>query len=217
MALDRVRRKLWAPIFLLMVLVLVLVLGAGPAMACRLAILGDSLTAGYGLAQEQGFPARLQVLLSARKPPCTVLDAGVSGDTSAGGASRIDWVLADQPTHLIVELGGNDGLRALPVAQLERNLRRIVETARGKGVAVMLAGMLAPPNLGEAYGQEFAAVYTRLAAEYGLPLYPFFLDGVAGNPGLLLADRIHPNAAGVDEIVRRIIPLVVSWLDQTAR
>ena len=192
-----------------------MLVAALPAEACRLAILGDSLTAGYGLRQEEAFPARLQRALVSELPACTVVDAGVSGDTSAGGVSRIEWVLADTPTHLMVELGGNDGLRALPVEQLERNLRRIVETAQDRGVRVMLAGMLAPPNLGEAYGLAFRGVYARLAGDYGLPLYPFFLDGVAQNPGMLLPDRIHPNAAGVEEMVNRITPMVAEWLRQT--
>jgi len=141
-----------------------------------------------------------------------VLDAGVSGDTSAGGAARIEWVLAEEPTHLLVELGGNDALRALPPAQLEANLARVIEAALARGVRVMLAGMLAPPNLGAAYANEFAAVFERLAHRYGIPLYPFFLDGVAGRSELLQVDGIHPNAAGVELIVKRILPTLEPWL-----
>ena len=154
----------------------------GAAAACRLAVLGDSLTAGYGVAADQSFPAQLQRHLDEQGIACTVVDAGVSGDTSAGGAARLDWVLADAPTHLLVELGANDGLRALPVDQLERNLDDVVRRARAAGVEVMLAGMLAPPNLGRRYGDAFAAVYRTLARRYDLPLYPFFLEGVAGRP-----------------------------------
>lgn len=194
-----------------------LTLGAAGAAAagtagCRIAVLGDSLTAGYGLPLEAAFPARLEAALSARGLVCTVLDAGVSGDTSAGGAARVEWVLADRPSHLVVELGGNDALRALPVEQLEANLERILAAAAARGVPVLLAGMRAPPNLGEEYGTAFAAVYARLAARHGAALYPFFLDGVAGRPELLQPDGIHPTAAGVERIVQGILPSVLAWL-----
>ncbi len=168
------------------------------------------------MAREAAFPARLQEALAGIGLACSVLDAGVSGDTSAGGAARIGWVLEERPTHLLVELGGNDALRALPPAQLEANLRRIVETALERGVAVMLAGMRAPPNLGPEYALEFEQVYERLAQRYGIPLYPFFLDGVAGRPELLQPDGIHPTAAGVEVIVSRILPSLERWLRQTA-
>lgn len=185
---------------------------AATAAACRLAVLGDSLTAAYGLAVEDGFPARLEAALRERGRDCVVLDAGVSGDTSAGGRARLDWVLADRPTHLLVELGANDGLRALPPEQLEANLDAIVTTARARGVSVMIAGMLAPPNLGDAYGEAFAAAYRRVAERHGVPLYPFFLDGVAAVPELNQGDGIHPNAQGVREIVARILPSIEAWL-----
>lgn len=197
-----------------------LTLGAADAAAaatagCRIAVLGDSLTAGYGLPLEAAFPARLEAALSARGLGCVVLDAGVSGDTSAGGAARVEWVLADRPSHLVVELGGNDALRALPVEQLEANLERILSAAAARGVPVLLAGMRAPPNLGEEYGAAFAAVYTRLAARHGAALYPFFLEGVAGRPELLQPDGIHPTAAGVERIVQGILPSVLAWLRAT--
>jgi acyl-CoA thioesterase-1 len=185
---------------------------ARAAAACRLAVLGDSLTAAYGLPLEDGFPARLEAALRARGHDCVIIDAGVSGDTSAGGRARLDWVLADRPTHLLVELGANDALRALPPEQLEANLDAIVTTARGQGVSVMIAGMLAPPNLGDAYGEAFALAYRRVAERHGVPLYPFFLDGVAAVPELNQADGIHPNAQGVREIVARILPAVEAWL-----
>lgn len=187
---------------------------ARPARArgCRLAVLGDSLTAGYGLPIAQAFPARLEAALRAAGLPCAVLDAGVSGDTSAGGAARVEWVLADGPSHLLVELGGNDALRALPPEQLEANLERIVAAARARGVPVMLAGMLAPPNLGADYAAAFAAVFARVAARNAIAFYPFFLDGVAGRPELLQSDGIHPTAAGVEVIVERILPSILGWL-----
>jgi acyl-CoA thioesterase-1 len=184
--------------------------------ACRIAVLGDSLTAAYGLSVNEGFPARLQAALRAQGRDCAVIDAGVSGDTSAGGLTRMDWVLADKPTHLIIELGANDGLRALPVEQLEQNLDGIIAKAMAANVPVLLTGMLAPPNLGAAYGKAFAKVYKDLAERHDVPLYPFFLEGVAGDRLLNQPDGIHPTAEGVEIIVTRIVPTVIDWLDQTA-
>lgn len=179
-----------------------------PALACKLTVLGDSLASGYGVAAQEAFPVRLEEALRGRGLDCTVLNAGVSGDTSAGGAARIEWVLADQPTHLLVELGGNDALRGLPVEQLRDNLERIIETAQERGVEVILAGMLAPPNLGRAYGDAFKQVYASLAERHNIPLYPFFLDGAVLQDGLMQPDGIHPNARGVEVIVERIAPML---------
>lgn len=213
--------RTWAPLkaaALLTLLSPALPPAGRPAMAadCRLAVLGDSLTAGYGVALGEGFPARLETALAGEGVTCAVVDAGVSGDTSAGGLGRLDWVLGDQPTHLLVELGANDALRALPAAQLLQNLDAIVTRAKAAGVEVMLAGMLAPPNLGTAYGKEFAAAFTTTAARHDVPLYPFFLDGVVGAPELVQRDGLHPNAAGVETIVARILPSVTAWLQSTA-
>ncbi len=194
---------------------LLLGLAAQPTAAaepCRLAVLGDSLTAGFGVRAEASFPAQLGAALAREGPACEVVDAGVSGDTSAGGAARLDWVLADRPTHLLVELGGNDALRALPVEQLRANLDDIVNRAQAAGVRVMLAGMLPPPNLGRAYSDAFEAAYRDVAQARGIPLYPFFLDGVVLATGLMQPDGIHPNDRGVAEIVRRILPSVAAWL-----
>src|SRR5690606_15034765 len=138
---------------------------AGADDACRIAVLGDSLASAYGLAIEEGFPAKLQERLRAAGYDCVVLDAGVSGDTTAGGLARLDWMLADRPSHVIVELGGNDGLRALPPEQMEANLDAIVGRLRAEGVAVLLAGMRAPPNLGRSYGEAFEAVFARVRSE----------------------------------------------------
>lgn len=182
---------------------------------CRIAVLGDSLTAGLGLPAGEAFPARLEAALRARGFPCAVIDAGVSGDTSAGGAARIAWVLADRPSHLLVELGGNDALRALPPEQLEENLERIVLTAKNQNVAVMIAGMLAPTNLGPEYGAAFAAAYQKVVDRHQLAFYPFFLDGLVDRPDLFQKDGIHPNAAGVAEIVARILPTVEAWLRES--
>ncbi len=191
-------------------------LGGSPALACRLAVLGDSLTAGYGVAVGDAFPVRLEAALAERGAPCEVLDAGVSGDTSAGGAARVEWVLGDRPTHLMVELGGNDALRALPTEQLRDNLDAIIRKAKERGVAVMLAGMFAPPNLGRAYGDRFKAVYTSLAAEHGIPLYPFFLEGAVSQRGMMQPDGIHPNARGVAVIVERMAPMVAEFVQDKA-
>lgn len=180
------------------------------AWACRLTVLGDSLAAGYGVEEQGAFPVRLQAALNARGVDCEVLNAGVSGDTSAGGLARLEWVLADRPTHLLVELGGNDALRGLPVEQLKDNLNRIVSAAKARGVQVILAGMLAPPNMGRSYGDAFRQVYLDVAREQEVPLYPFFLDGVILTDGLMQADGIHPNGRGVEVIAERIAPLVAA-------
>ncbi len=178
--------------------------------ARRMVVLGDSLTAGYGLAAEDAFPAKLQAALGAQGFDWEVINAGISGDTSAGGLARLDWVLADRPEIVIVELGANDGLRGLPTEDLFDNLDAILTRLGELGATTLLAGMLAPPNFGEDYTQAFRAVYERLAAKHSVALYPFFLDGVAAVPSLNQSDGLHPNVAGVEEIVRRILPHVVA-------
>lgn len=191
--------------------------GSVPALAAdppRLLVLGDSLTAGYGLDQADGFVPRLEAALRTQGRAVRVLNGGVSGDTTAGGLSRLDWALADRPQAMIVELGANDGLRGLDPAATERNLDAIIAKAKTVGLPVLLAGMLAPPNLGRDYGREFNALYPRLAERHGVLFYPFFLEGVAARPHLNQADGIHPNPAGVAEIVRRILPDVMRLLDQ---
>lgn len=190
-------------------------LAAAPARAAeiRLLMLGDSITAAYGLARGQGLPAQLEAALRARGREVRVIDAGVSGDTTAGGRARLDWALADRPQAVIVALGGNDGLRGIEPRATEANLAAILDALKARGLPVMLAGMLAPPNLGADYGREFAGSFTRLsAARPDVVFYPFLLDGVAGNPGLNQPDRIHPNEAGVAELVRRMLPSVESLL-----
>ena len=198
------RSKAWAVVACLLSVVVM----PPTAWACRLSVLGDSLAAGYGVAETDAFPVRLEQALKDRGVACTVLNAGVSGDTSAGGLARLDWVLGDQPTHLLVELGGNDALRGLPVDQLRDNINQIVTTAQARGVEVILAGMLAPPNLGRSYGDAFRQVFRDVATAHDVPLYPFFLDGVVLENGLMQPDGIHPNAQGVQVIVDRIAPLV---------
>jgi acyl-CoA thioesterase I len=185
------------------------------AEECRITVLGDSLSSGYGLPGDRSFPRQLEVALVENGFECEVIDAGVSGDTSAGGRARVAWALADAPSHLLVELGGNDALRALPVDQLERNLEAIIETATERDIPVFLAGMLAPPNLGTRYTDAFASVYSDLAERHEIPLYTFFLEGVITRPAFMQPDGIHPAEEGVAEIVRRIVPPVTSWLKNT--
>jgi len=188
----------------LLVFVLVLALPAHGA-TLKLLMLGDSLTAGYGLDKGESIPAQLQRALRAEGRDVVVINAGVSGDTSAGGLARLAWSLAEKPDAVIVELGANDGLRGLDPQQTYRNLNAILGQIRDAGIPVLLAGMLAPPNLGREYGDEFNAIYPRLAEENAIPLYPFFLEGVAAQPELNQDDGIHPNAAGVDVVVRSIL------------
>jgi acyl-CoA thioesterase I len=180
---------------------------------CKIAVLGDSLAAAYGLDVADGFPARLEQALRQQGYDCAVVDAGVSGDTTAGGLARLDWMLADRPSHVIVELGGNDGLRALPPEQMAQNLGKIITRLKDAGIPVLLTGMLAPPNLGRDYGDAFAAVFPALAEKHDVPLYPFFLEGVAGDALLSQGDGIHPTAEGIGIIVENILPTVTAWLD----
>jgi acyl-CoA thioesterase-1 len=182
-----------------------------PAVAAnpvRLLTFGDSLTAGYGLPHDEGFEAQLQKALDQAGLHVTVLDGGVSGDTSAGGLARLDWVLADKPDVAIVELGANDGLRGLNPDDLEKNLTAILDRLQAARIPVLLTGMYAPPNLGQPYEQAFRAVFDRLGKRPGVMYDPFFLQGVAADPGLNQADGIHPNAEGVRRIVARLLPMV---------
>ncbi|MBI2241703.1 MAG: arylesterase [Magnetospirillum gryphiswaldense] len=187
---------------------------AKAAAPVTLLALGDSLTAGYGLPATDSFPSQLQKALQAKGRAVHVVNAGVSGDTSAGGLARLDWALADKPQTAIVALGGNDGLRGLDPAKMEANLDAIVTKLQNAGVKVLLAGMEAPPNLGPDYGQAFRGAYARVAERRKVPLYPFFLDGVAANPALNQKDGLHPTAQGVAIIVGRMMPTVEKLLDQ---
>ena len=182
----------------------------------KLAILGDSLAAGYGVKPEQSIPARLEAALKAQGRRVTVINHGVSGDTTAGGLERVDWMLADKPDIVMVELGANDALRGLDPAAAERNLDAIIAKLKAAGVTVWLAGMLAPRNFGPEYDRQFDGLYKRLAAKYNVPLYPFFLDGVAQDAALNQADGLHPNPKGVDIIVERLLPFVTKNLDDYA-
>lgn len=190
-------------------LVLFTFVGVSPVAAAdqiRLMVLGDSLTAGYGLPEKDAFPVKLQAALAKEGISAVVINAGVSGDTSAGGLARIDWALSDKPTHAIVELGANDALRGIDPKTTRRNLDAIVAKLQAAGVKVMLAGMYAPPNWGKDYEEDFRSIFPDLAKKYGIGLYPFFLDGVAARRELNQPDGIHPNEKGVAIIVERILP-----------
>ncbi len=187
------------------------------AAPVRLLVFGDSLAAGYGLPHQDGFEVRLAAALKAGGHDVSILDGGVSGDTTAGGRARIDWALGDNPDAAIVELGGNDGLRATDPRDMEANLSAILDALERRHVPVLLTGMEAPPNLGADYGAEFRAVFQRLGRRPGLLFDPFFLRGVAGNATLNQADGIHPNANGVSRIVMRITPIVEKLLAEAAQ
>lgn len=200
-----VRRKALA---LATLAVLTSMSGRAQGREIRILALGDSLTAGYGLARGEGFVAQLEAALRAKGIPARVLDAGVSGDTTAGGRARLDWALAERPDAAIVALGGNDGLRGIDPAATHANLDAILTRLAARNIPVLLAGMLAPPNLGAEYGAAFRGAFERLAREHDVVFYPFFLDGVAAEPALNQADGIHPNARGVAVMVERILPAV---------
>jgi acyl-CoA thioesterase-1 len=189
-------------------LALALAPAASPAAAgpVRVLALGDSLTAGYGLPPEQGFTAALERALRERGIDARVINGGVSGDTTAGGLSRLDWSLADDPQVAIVALGANDGLRGIDPANTRANLDAILSKLRRKGIPVLLAGMYAPRNLGRDYAERFDRLYPELAEKHGVALYPFFLEGVAADPRLNQADGIHPNREGVAVMVKGILP-----------
>ncbi|MBS4048306.1 MAG: arylesterase [Alphaproteobacteria bacterium] len=180
----------------------------------RLLVFGDSLVAGYALPPDAAYPAQLEKALKAKGINITVMNAGVSGDTTAAAASRLDWALADKPTHVIVELGANDMLRGLAPEQARTNLDAILTKLKQNNLPVMLMGMLAAPNLGADYGRRFNSIYPDLAAKHGVPLYPFFLDGVAGEAKLNLSDGIHPTQEGVAIMVERTLPHILRFLGQ---
>lgn len=195
---------------------LALLLGAAPVSAEPLVwALGDSLTAGYGLAPGQGFVPQLRAALTGAGVPATVANGGVSGDTAAQGRARLLWGLRGlgrTPDLVIVELGANDMLRGLPVAQTRANLDTILAELERRHIPVLLAGMRASRNLGPDYGRAFDALYPALARTHGASLYPFFLDGVVGRPALIQEDGLHPNPAGVRIVVQRIVPAVIRSL-----
>jgi acyl-CoA thioesterase-1 len=179
----------------------------------KILALGDSLIAGYGLPEADAFTTKLQQALKDKGYDVRVINAGVSGDTTAGGRARLDWALGDQPDVAVVELGANDGLRGLDPASTRENLDAILTVMKERGVPTLLAGMYAPRNLGREYGDRFNAIYPELAAKHDVPLYPFFLEGVALDPKLNQEDGMHPNAKGVAIVVAGILPHLTALID----
>lgn len=186
------------------------------AKGITLVALGDSLTAGYLLPASQAFPAKLEAALRAKGHDIRIINAGVSGDTATAGLERLDWSVPDGVDGVILELGANDALRGIDPAITEGALDAIITRLKTRKIAVFLAGMAAPRNNGADYVAKFDPIYARLAQKHNLPLYPFFLDGVVGNPALNLTDMLHPNPAGVDVIVSRILPHIEALLSQIA-
>ncbi len=174
--------------------------------------LGDSLTAGYGLPQDQSFPAQLEAALRARGANVKIVNAGVSGDTASAAAKRLDWALPDTTAAVIVELGGNDALQGVPPAGTKAALVKIIEALQARGLKVLLAGMEAPRNMGEDYVAAFGAIYPDIAEQYDVLLYPFFLEGAALNDDLMQKDGIHPNGKEVAVIVENMLPKVEALL-----
>ncbi|MBV9560621.1 MAG: arylesterase [Bradyrhizobium sp.] len=183
----------------------------------KLVVLGDSLSAGLGLAAADAFPARLQKALRDKGVNVDIANAGVSGDTASGGRDRLDWSVPDGTDGVIVELGANDALRGIDPAVTRSALSDIVGRLKGRAIAVLLCGMVAPPNYGRDYADRFDAIYPELAKSASVPLYPFFLDGVAADAKLNQADGIHPTPQGVDIIVNRIMPMVEAFLGVISR
>lgn len=179
----------------------------------RIVFLGDSITEGHGLDPAQAFPDVLGRMLAREGIRARIVNAGVGGDTSAGGLSRLDWLLRQNPDLLVVALGGNDGLRGLSTDMTEANLLAIVRQAADRGVRVLLLGVLMPPNYGPQYTEAFARIYPRVAAQTGAPLVPFFLDGVGGVPEMNLPDGMHPNGAGHARIAENVLESVKALLD----
>ena len=182
----------------------------------KLVVLGDSLSAGYGLPLDAAFPAKLQKALREKGLKVDILNAGVSGDTTSGGRDRLDWSIPDGTEAVIVELGANDALRGLDPKIAKGALEDIIKKLQARKIAVMLAGMVAPPNYGPDYAAKFDPIYADLAKAYDVPLYPFFLDGVAGEAKLNQPDGIHPTAEGIDIIVARILPSVEAFLNKVS-
>jgi acyl-CoA thioesterase-1 len=202
-------RGRWRKAILALALLLPGTIQAAPV---RLLVLGDSLSAGYGLSRTDGFESRLAAALRADGRDVVIVDGAVSGDTSAGGLARLDWTLSEGADAAIVELGANDGLRGIDPADTERNLRAILDRLAALHIPVLLAGMYAMPNLGADYTSEFRAVFDRLGRRQGILYDPFFLQDVAEVPSLNQPDGLHPNAEGVKHIVGRLLPLVEKLL-----
>ena len=186
------------------------------ARPTRIVVLGDSLVAGFQLKASEAFPAQLERALKARGHSVDIINAGVSGDTTAGGLERLKWAVPAETDAVILELGANDALRGLDPALAKSNLDKIIVELKASGAQVLLAGMLAPRNLGSGYAAQFDAIYPELASKHGLLLYPFFLDGIAMEAQFNLADGMHPNSSGAAEIARRMLPAVEQLIERVS-
>ncbi|MCA1454846.1 arylesterase [Bradyrhizobium sp. BRP22] len=190
---------------------------AGPAKPVKMVVLGDSLSAGLGLPANAAFPARLQNALETKGIKVDIINAGVSGDTASGGRERLDWSVPEGTEAVILELGANDALRGTDPAVTRAALSDILSRLKARGIAVLICGMLAPPNYGSDYAARFNAIYPELSKSFGAPLYPFFLEGVAADAKLNQADAMHPTADGIDIIVKKILPTVEAFLGTISR
>ncbi|MBY2916318.1 arylesterase [Rhizobium leguminosarum] len=186
---------------------------AANARTINLVGFGDSLMAGYQLPPGDGFPEKLQAALKAKGLDVAIANAGVSGDTTTGGLARIDWSVPDGTDGVILELGANDALRGIPPEESAKNLDQMIIRLKERGIAVLLAGIIAPPNMGADYAARFNPIYQKLSEKHGLPLYAFFLDGVALEAGLKLDDGMHPNTKGVDVMVEKMEPAVTNFVE----
>ncbi|PDT30493.1 arylesterase [Rhizobium sp. L9] len=206
------RFKVAAHQFTVIAVSLIFAVGAN-ARTINLVGFGDSLMAGYQLPPGQGFPEKLQAALKAKGLDVSIANAGVSGDTTTGGLARIDWSVPDGTDGVILELGANDALRGIPPEESEKNLDQMIARLKARGIAVLLVGMMAPPNMGADYAARFNPIYRKLSEKHGVRLYAFFLDGVALDAGLKLDDGMHPNARGVDVMVEKMEADVTNFID----
>lgn len=186
--------------------------GIARAAPVKLVGFGDSLMAGYQLPAADAFPVKLEAALRAKGYEVEIANAGVSGDTTSGGLARLDWSIPEGTQGVILELGANDALRGIPPEETEKNLDAMLRRLKERGIAVLLAGMLAPPNMGPEYGERFNGIYQRMAEKHGVALYPFFLDGVVTKANLQLEDGMHPNSEGVDVMVATILPAAEAFI-----
>ncbi|EYR78958.1 arylesterase [Shinella sp. DD12] len=186
--------------------------GSARAEPVKLVGFGDSLMAGYQLPAADAFPVKLEKALRENGYEIEIANAGVSGDTSSGGLARLDWSIPEGTQGVILELGANDALRGIPPEETEKNLDAMLTRLKERGIAVLLAGMLAPPNMGSEYGERFNGIYQRMAEKHGVALYPFFLDGVVTKANLQLEDGMHPNSEGVDVMVATILPAAEAFI-----
>lgn len=205
--------------YLRIILAAIMLAFAAPAKADPYQIVGfgNSLMAGYGLQNGESFPDKLEAALKAKGHDVVITNAGVSGDTTSGGLSRLDWSIPDGTDLVILELGANDMLRGIMPEVTEKNLDEMLAILQKRNIPVLLAGMRAAPNLGPDFQSKFDAIYPRLAEKYGTGLYPFFLDGVVADNTYLLEDGMHPNAAGIDRMVERILPTVEKAIAENAK